>query len=77
MFLYILLMVLFPIILTGIGEVIDEIDYYIDDYYYEENEVIEYDMCDYAYECKSYDKEYQVCLYDNEFNEQEKIMCKK
>ena len=60
---------LFPIIMYFISGVVDEIDYYIND---------ELDnKCSYAYDCKSYDDEYSVCKYDNEYDVTEKILCEK
>ena len=60
---------LFPIIMYFISGVVDEIDYYIND---------ELDnKCSYAYDCKSYDEEYSICKYDNEYDITEKILCEK
>lgn len=60
---------LFPIIMFFVSGVVDEIDNYLND---------EYDYkCSYAYDCKSYDDEYSVCKYDNEYDITEKVLCEK
>ena len=62
---------LFPIIMYFISGVVDEIDYYLNDDYNYENK------CTFAYDCKSYDDEYSICKYDNEYDDTEKILCEK
>lgn len=62
---------LFPIIMYFISGVVEEIDYYLNDDYNYENK------CTFAYDCKSYDDEYNICKYDNEYDDTEKILCEK
>lgn len=65
-----LLLFLFPIAMYFISGVVDEIDSYIDDY---NNS----NICAYAYDCEAYDDEYNVCKYDDEFEDAQKILCEK
>lgn len=65
----VIFILLFPIIIYFINGVVEEIDYYIND---------DFDnKCSYAYDCKSYDDNYSVCKYDNEYDITEKILCEK
>lgn len=65
----VIFILLFPIIIYFINGVVEEIDYYIND---------DFDnKCSYAYDCESYDDDYSVCKYDNEYDITEKILCEK
>lgn len=65
----VIFILLFPIIIYFINGVVEEIDYYIND---------DFDnKCSYAYDCKSYDDDYSVCKYDNEYDITKKILCEK